>query len=318
MNEIGGYFQIAEREYADNFPHKKGVLLNTGRNALEYILRSIKHISLRYLPYYTCEAVLEPIKRLSIPHRFYHINSQLEIAEIITLDNNEYIIANNYFGIKDQYIVSLYSMYGDCLIVDCTQSFFCPIIKGLKAFYSPRKFVGVADGGIAYLGDEEGIDLSKYEIEPTEHHSSHLFIRKECGAEAGFCNYKDDEMALDNQPIRLMSDVTKDALFNIDYDIIRAQRVKNFNMLDEALCSSNQLRLSFDFESPMVYPYFTVDNELRNRLIANQIYVATYWPNVLEWCKKGDVEYDLVKQIIPLPIDQRYGVEEMNRILEVI
>jgi len=81
MKEIGGYFELADYEQADNFPHKKGILLNTGRNALEYILRSIKKIKCLYLPYYTCEVVLEPINRLGIPYRCYHINSQFEIAD---------------------------------------------------------------------------------------------------------------------------------------------------------------------------------------------------------------------------------------------
>ena len=63
MKVIGGYFELADIEQANNFPHKNGILLNTGRNALEYILSSIKDVKLIYLPYFTCEVVLEPIKR---------------------------------------------------------------------------------------------------------------------------------------------------------------------------------------------------------------------------------------------------------------
>ena len=68
MDAIGGYFELADCEQVDNFPHRNGVLLNTGRNALEYILRTIKQISHIYIPYFTCEVVLEPIKRLGIPN----------------------------------------------------------------------------------------------------------------------------------------------------------------------------------------------------------------------------------------------------------
>ena len=155
---IGGYFELADRESADNFPHKDGILLNTGRNALEYILRSIKDIKSIYLPYFTCEVVLEPIKKLGIPYNFYNINPRFEIADRIILGEGDYIIVNNYYGIKDLYIRSLYARYGDHLIVDCAQAFFAPVVTGIKAFYSCRKFVGVADGGIAYLGNEIGAD----------------------------------------------------------------------------------------------------------------------------------------------------------------
>jgi hypothetical protein len=68
----------------------------------------------------------------------------------------------------------------------------------------------------------------------------------------------------------------------------------------------------------MVYPYQTNDTTLRARLIENQVFVATYWPNVLEWCNEGDFEYELCKNIIPIPIDQRYGEEDMKRVIEII
>ena len=54
MEAIGGYFELADCEQADNFPHGTGILLNTGRNALEYILRTIKQVSCIYIPYFTC------------------------------------------------------------------------------------------------------------------------------------------------------------------------------------------------------------------------------------------------------------------------
>ena len=37
MDAIGGYFELADVEEGV-FPHQDGILLNTGRNALEYIL----------------------------------------------------------------------------------------------------------------------------------------------------------------------------------------------------------------------------------------------------------------------------------------
>ena len=320
MRAIGGYFGLAERELADNFPHKNGILLNTGRNALEYILRSIKEIKCIYIPYFTCEVVLEPIKRLSIPYRFYQINPRFEIADRIYLDSDEYIIVNNYYGIKDLYIRSLYAKYGEHLIVDCAQAFFAPVVPGIKAFYSSRKFVGVADGGIAYLGHEEGEDLSELEEEPTELHSDHLAIRKQHGAEAGFKNYQANEEALDNQPIRKMSATTKDALFHIDYDKVKAKRIENWNILNDVLAVTNQIQtpLTSDFECPMVYPY-VVENglELRKKLISEKIFVAKYWPNVIPY-KGFDFEANLADKVMCLPLDQRYGEEDMNRIIEII
>ena len=50
MHAIGGYFELADYEEGV-FPYQEGVLLNTGRNALEYILCCIGEVKLVYLPY---------------------------------------------------------------------------------------------------------------------------------------------------------------------------------------------------------------------------------------------------------------------------
>ena len=38
----------------------------------------------------------------------------------------------------------------------------------------------------------------------------------------------------------------------------------------------------------------------------------------MEWCKPADIEYQLANQIIAIPIDQRYGIEEMDYIIKMI
>lgn len=69
----------------------------------------------------------------------------------------------------------------------------------------------------------------------------------------------------------------------------------------------------------MVYPFLPKeDKDIRNRLIKNRIYVARYWQNVLSWCNPQDIETKLAKNLIPIPIDQRYGEQEMNCIVEII
>ena len=68
----------------------------------------------------------------------------------------------------------------------------------------------------------------------------------------------------------------------------------------------------------MIYPFYTDDIYLRARLIKQHIFVAQYWPNVLEWCTPNEIEYSLCQHIIPLPIDQRYDEEDMNRIVNTI
>ena len=320
MNSIGGYFELADREEGQ-FPHINGVLLNTGRNALEYILRTIGTVRKVYLPYYTCEVELEPLTKLGIPYQFYRINEALEMVEPVSLGEDEYLIANNYFGLKDDYIKTLAAQYGGSLIVDCAQAFFAQPILGVKMFYSCRKFVGVADGGVAYVQGSvcpEQMLLSGEE--PTSNHDSHLLIRKQKGAEAGFKDFQTNECKLDAQPIRSMSHQTLDILEHIDYEKVATKRRENFEMLDKALGETNQLKSPIsNLVSPMVYPYWVPDGAtLRAKLIENKVFCARYWPNVLDWCTEADLEYNLARNLVAIPCDQRYGVEDMQRIIDII
>ena len=62
IKPIGGYFEWEFPTNTETFPHSDGVLLNSGRHSLEYILKSLGVINRLWIPYYTCDVVLQPIK----------------------------------------------------------------------------------------------------------------------------------------------------------------------------------------------------------------------------------------------------------------
>lgn len=324
---IGGYFGMEELNGNFNsFIHEDGVLLNLGRNAFKYILLSIPdEIEKLYMPYYTCPVVwngLVIINKSSIIKGlyFYRIDNNLEIAEDIELGEHDYIVANNYFGIKDQYIKALSKKYGNHLIIDNAQAFFAPVIPDTYAFYSPRKFFGVPDGGVAYVANY----VNRVQCEEQDDSSNrlhHLQLRKEKGAEAGFATYQQNECKLDKLPMKWMSDYTHDVLRGIDYTKAIEKRRANYKMLHEALGDLNVLPLPSieSFACPMVYPFMPKDGNtnLRKQLQEQRIYTATYWPN-LSKMNHDTVEERLAMKIIPLPIDQRYGETEMREMIDIV
>jgi hypothetical protein len=116
-----------------------------------------------------------------------------------------------------------------------------------------------------------------------------------------------------------MSKLTDSILCGIDYDSVKRRRRLNYAILDKVLKDSNRIRLELDDEAaPMVYPYWTDDVSLKQKLIENKVFVATYWPNVKEWAKKGMLEHELAETLIPVPVDQRYGMKEMELIKDLI
>ncbi len=318
IKPIGGYFEL-ELSNRGGFLHDDGVLLNSGRNALEYILRSLPDIKHLYIPYFTCDVVMEPIDKMAIPYSRYHINERLEIAEDVNVQEGEYILYTNYYGVKDCYCKALAERYGDKLIIDNAQAFYAKRIDGIKTFYSPRKYVGIPDGGIAYI--EDGISVDQYEQDQSWDRCSHLLKRYDLIPSEGYADFKANSHKLANQPIKRMSNLTQSLLCSIDFDEIKEARRKNFTDLHKAFKSINKLDAINldDFEVPLVYPLWVENGkELKAELIKQQIFCATYWPNVFDWCKEEDLEYNIADNTICIPVDQRYDNTDVKRIKKVI
>ena len=317
IKSIGGYFEWEFPINNSSFPHSDGVLLNSGRHSLEYILKSLGEINRLWIPYYTCDVVLQPIERLCIPYSFYHVKMDFTLTDEIVLGDGEYLIYTNYFGIMDEYCKELAIRYDSQLILDNAQAFYAPHIEKINAFYSPRKFVGVPDGGIAYTNHSLSIELER---DYSYNRCSHLLKRHELAPMEGYNDFKASSHQIANSLLSKMSRLTQQMLSSLNYAVIIERRITNFTFLHAYFSESNELNIpNIDsLACPMVYPYYTENFELRKRLIANQVFVATYWPNVLNWCEEGDLEYNLCKNIIPIPIDQRYGEEDMKRIIEII
>lgn len=320
IKAIGGYFEKEPRTVEEQeLPQKDGILLNTGRNAFEHILRTLPKIKGVYLPYYDCDVMHQPLKRMHIPFALYHINHKLEINEEIKLEEGEYIVVNNFYGIQDAYVRQMAERYGDRMIVDNAQAFYAPVLKGVKAIYSPRKFFGVPDGGIAVMPKDDK-SWMWYDIDDSSGRLEHLTIRTEQGPEAGYAKFRENEGALDNQPTLQMSAYTCEALAHIDYRRAKEIRKRNFWILHEALNNYNEIPIPEidSFECPMAYPYIDCKRRsMRYVMQQERIFIPKFWPNVVSY-GHHDFEEMLAERILPLPIDQRYGAEDMERIIKMI
>ena len=312
MEAIGGYFSL-ELPIREEY-HKDAIRLNTGRNCLEYILRARGYKKV-YVPFYTCEAVMEPINKLNIPYEFYHINIHFEISDHFLMKADEALLYTNYFGLKQHYVEQLAEMVGAQLIVDNTQAFYAEPLEGIDTFYTCRKFFGVADG--AYLYTDKLLD-DEFEQDESWDRMAHLLKRIDLSAEEGLIDFRKVDDGLDNQPIRKMSKLTQRIMQSIDYETAAKKRRENFGIIHEQLGKENKLELKLDDTVPMTYPYLASIKGLREKLIDNKIFIARYWPNVLEWTTNDDIEYLLTYQMQPLQIDQRYCKDDMNRIINII
>ena len=312
---IGGYFSL-ELPYNNNGEyHRNAIRLNSGRYCLEYVLR-VKKYKKVYLPYYMCDAVLQPINKLGLDYQFYHIDRYFHISETLHPKRDEVILYCNYFGLMDEYVKIVTDRYAPNIIIDNTQAFFSRPLPEIDTFYTCRKFFGVADGAYLYTDKEADFDI------PQDYSSSRMLFlldRLDKSAEEAFCDYHKNEDFLDHDTIKRMSKVTQTIMSSIDYRDIAGRRLYNFDYLNDKFGLSNGLEIHLEKGSiPMIYPYFVKDENLRKKLIDHKIYIPSYWPNVSSWCNSIDIETYFSYLLLPLPVDQRYGIEDMDTIHSVI
>lgn len=312
MKELGGYFEL-ELNKGEHF-HFEALPLNSARNCLKYILQAKKPSKI-YLPAYCCDSLIEPLISENVDFDFYHTDDKFEICKLPNLKSNERLLYINYFALKSNYINHLYQIYYESLIVDNTQAFFDKPIIGVDTFYSPRKFFGVADGG--YLYTKNVLDRN-LEQDYSFCRFQQLLGRYEKAASEFYSEYQISERELINQPIKLMSKLTQDILRSLDYEKIALKRQRNFWILHASLSQINLFKkISINASIiPMSYPFYSVDVELRERLIERKIYVAKYWPDALK--RTNEAEHNLIENLLLLPVDQRINTEDINRIIEVV
>jgi len=235
MKSIGGFFELEMRDAVEY--HRHALRLNSGRNALEYVLRARRYRKV-HLPLYTCDVLFQPIVRLGIASAVYHINEHFEpVFDFASLRQDEALVYVNYFGLFDDVIESVAKKCSS-LIVDNAQAFYARPVPGVDTFYSPRKFFGIPDG--AYLYTDHRL-TEPLERDKSYERCEHLLRRIDRGPEDAYPRFLESDEVFDTLPLRRMSSLTCRLLKSIDYDEVARRRISNFGLLHEALKGMNSI-----------------------------------------------------------------------------
>lgn len=353
MKEYGGYIELDTYRGREYYPEL--LALNSGRGALRFLIR-LRGIRKLCLPAFCCDTVREACEREGISWEYYSIDSRFRPLFRGELGEGEWLYVVNLYGvISQEEMEALAGRFGR-VIGDYTHSFFLPPLKGGDTLYSCRKFFGVADG--AYLALGSGIPLSGEEnlrvleqeklsvrasgqeklslaalvlaeeayasLEEDKSYGRMHFLlgRYEGQASDFYREYANNNEIFSQEPVKRMSRLTHNLLRAVDYEEVKKRRSENFAFLSEKLGERNRLAL------PMVagaYAYpFWIKGEgisggvLRRELIRRKVYIPVLWPEVLTLCGEESLEHQMAENILPLPVDQRYGEKEMREILEIL
>lgn len=314
---IGGYFELElPASQGERYPQARA--FQSARAAFLALLLTGKP-SRVWMPWYLCDSMIEPLLMAGIDVARYRIDETFAISDELTLAANEWLLYVNYFGICQANVERVLTQFPrHQVIIDNAQAFFSPAQDCLATIYSPRKFFGVPDGG--YLVTPLQVPMPEQLDTQSPGRCLHLLKRITLDPESGYPDYLVAEESLIRQSPRQMSQLTRRLLATQDYLEAHRKRRENFDFLDQHLSKHNQFQPHLGrMDAPLCYLLRGARPGAREHLIRNRIFVPTYWRDVLkEGLLAPPLERSLSANDLCLPCDQRYDVDDMKRIIDVL
>ncbi len=314
-NEYGGFLPLELNEGEEYFQYDESQMrrFNCAKAAVNYVIESV-FPKIIYAPYYLCPNVCKEIEHHDSEIRYYHIDEDLTPCDLPDKEDT-CIYLVNYFGIMDAAIMQCAKRFEKAMvIIDNSHSFYCKpfIANRIYNIYSCKKFFGVPDGAYLVAANLEGKEL---EATYSSEHAQYLLECHEHGT--NYCYNKKKEVdSLIAEKYGGMSILAKRILEAIDYEAVREKRKRNFLQFERAFSAINRFKCE-ENSVPYIYP-LNVGRNIKRRLIEEKIYVPTLWGHMLEEEYKGTFEYSISDETIFLPLDQRYGEEDVGYIINCV
>lgn len=313
---MGGFFGLELPEY-NNFPFTESeycVFTNSGRTALACILDNMPRPRRVFIPRYICHTLEEPLTGFNT--ETYGCRADLSPILPDDAQKEDVIILVDYFGLTARHVFNAAEQFPGQVIVDATTALFRASGEQFPTFYSPRKFVGVPDGGVACAPFP--LIRQPEETAPSSATALHLLQRIESGILSAATAAQQAENALCGTRLA-MSPLTRRLLHSIDFHTVSQKRLSNYHTLHRALASLNRLDLPEHPDSaPMYYPFVCGIPGMRDDLIDAGVALPLFWEEVIDTTPAHSTENTLARTLLPLPIDQRYNENDMQKLLRLI
>lgn len=351
MRDIGSIFPLTEADFASEY-----ILDNNARqgNKMNYSLcrEALYAVAKKYestnkvvlLPAYTCSTVIDPFIQLNWTCYYYNISESLRIdtEDLISKSKSHkpaIVVVHPYHGMElnsaELRTLEIVKTYGIILLEDITQCLFTDNRPSIFDYFtgSYRKWFKVPDGGFV---EAQNIDNLS-----TPYEQNTVFVMKQTDSMYLRQKYfETDDEFIKQISIRL----NKEAVAGIGGKIV-PHRMSDFSlsiMQDENVMSLQEKRMSnyrFLFDSindneavrktckdikevttaPLYFPIYAEHRaELKKKLAVEHIYAPILWPVYNENLLINDNIKYIYSHILMLPIDQRYDIEDMIKIVKVI
>ena len=316
MSEIGSEFHRMPIENGHGFMLPRcGSLVFSGRTAIEAVLKNLPDAHTALLPSYCCDSMIMPFRDAGIDVRFYRVwwNDGLK-AEID--GSADILLWCNFFGYQNKM-----PDFDGVIIEDITHSLLSAIPSHPRADYlvaSLRKWEPINCGGYCSVQvngtepPEEFVNLKTAAMKLKTEYLKELKAEKK---EQFLQMFGESNHWLAEHYSGLSIDSFSRAyLDRADVEKQRRIRRENARVLYEGLSKTVQFMFPIeDMDCPLFVPILLPNrDEVRKHLTKNEIYCPVHWP------KPDGCESNIYNSELSLICDQRYRIEDMERIVSVL
>lgn len=310
------------------FLKNSNLFLTNARSGIFILVDILKPRNV-WMPSYLCPSMIHTINLKSTKLRFYEVNHDLQIRSLHWIRNiqeGDLVIFIDYFGFPlSSKISDLVKKQGGYVLEDACQALLSSHVGHYSDFviFSPRKFVGVPDGGI--LTSCCNINLENIELRqpPVSWWLKVL--------EASISRREFDKLGKDRKWYSLfqesessspigyfaMSNLSNLLLFNaFDYDEIAKCRINNYFLLSKNFKSISIYKSLPVGTVPLGFPIRIKDRDLViKNFYKKNIYPPVHWPLEGFIPKAFYQSFSLSKEIMTMPCDQRYDTDDMFHLI---
>lgn len=308
----------------------------SGRAALYQILMSIKLTTFKvWLPDWLCESMIDAVRKTGIDYGFYRLGNDLRmdveqfVVENKLISENDAIVLVNYFGLVDmeQTIQQLRDKKVFSVIIeDDVQALFSFLDGKPHAadyrFTSLRKSIAAPDGGLVWTKHPMPVVSKENTFAPVKLKGALIKGGSKEGDpdEAYLKCFEEGEELIEENYESVMSRESQGIFAGTNMGDVAQCRRRNAQYLINELQTIGiepLLPLKNDSE-PLFVPIAINDrDDLRRTLRQHAIFCPVHWP-LREDMKQLETGAFMAKHELSLVIDQRYTLEDMQCIMDVI
>lgn len=318
--------------FAPPFVSEHSVLLANARSGIAVAIERMRPGRV-WVPSYLCHTILEGVEAAGAQLEFYEIDCNLRVRSLDWVGRvrrGDIVIVIDYFGWPcDGECVARVRERGAWVLEDACQAMLSSRAGKLGdiAVFSPRKYLGVPDGGVLTSNSPEimfdGVTLEEPPGEWWSKGVSAARMRSEFDARGEPNHWFDLYFEFDaTHPVGhySMSDRAKSLLTtSFDYSAIAARRVGNYCILGSMLA---RVAIYPELEPgvvPLGFPIRLKDRDrVRRALFEKGIYPPVHWDIRGVVPAEFEDSHTLASEIMTLPCDQRYDESDMERMARAV